>query len=146
MAEKKIEGSVVPDTLPEGFPSVKPHVNSKPYRYTIMLRNGNYYPITSDARSTKELFSRIVTPPGTDDEAKKSLLDFTPVSTPTGVVTYYHFPEATLGVGPGEENSIEAVVANWPAEEDLLDDSLEDDDEDEDEDDTPRRKKPKKPG
>jgi len=138
---KKKEGAtIVPDTLPDGFPSVKPHVNEKAYRYTLTLRNGNYYPVTSDAKSVKELFSRIITPPGTDDAVKKTLLDYTIVSSSDGEMQYLHFPEATIGIGTGEQ-SIEAIVADWPPEEEELDEE----EDDEEEDDLPRRKKPKKP-
>jgi hypothetical protein len=147
VTEKKTEGgTIVPDTLPEGFPSVKPHVNEKSYRYTITLRNGNYYPITSDARSVKELFSRIFTPPGTDDTIQKSLLDATTVNSEHGNTLFLHFPEAAIGVGPDKESMIEAIVADWPLDEEEMLDEDEDDDEEDEAPPTRRSgRKPKKP-
>lgn len=142
MTEKKNEATVVPDRLPDGFPSVDPHVNEKSYRYTITLRNSNYYAVTSDAKSAKELFSRFCIVPGSE-EAKKSLLDFTAVESPSGVTMYVHFPEATIGIGPDKDTMLEAVAAGWPPEDE--EDYLDEEEEDDEEDDLPRRKKPKKP-
>jgi hypothetical protein len=124
MADKN--EAIVPDALPEGFEIKESN------KYTIYLRNGNMYTVTSEARSPKELVEWIFS----------TKVDSTSFETKDGTVTYFHFPEASVAICPAEVTSVEA---GWlPEYEEELEEP-EEEDYDEDDNDSPRRKKPKKP-
>lgn len=135
MADEK---SMVPDSLPAGFASVKPSVNEEAYKYTIYLKDGNYYAITSAAKMPVEVFERMFCDRGKTGAIPRHQI----VSLESEAeLFFYVFPECILQISP---NTLESIEAGWPPDNaEYLEE--EEDDEEEEEEHRPSRRKPRKP-